>query len=202
MKNVTKLAVLFPGISYNGDRPLLYYGRKLAEKNGYTCKVLPYVYKGDRHIRGNVQKMEEAFQTLYAQAQELLADVDYDSFDEVLFISKSVGTVIAASYAKKLRGNGILYGSGEKAKLRHILYTPLEYTFRYEPENAVGFLGTADPWCVPEDVIRIAKEQNVPMHIYERADHSLETGDVSADLKILKDVMEKTAAFICGAEGT
>ena len=120
----------------------------------------------------------------------------------MLFISKSVGTVIAASYAKKLGGNGILYGSGEKAKLRHILYTPLEYTFRYEPENAVGFLGTADPWCVPEDVIRIAKEQNVPMHIYERADHSLETGDVLADLKILKDVMEKTTAFICGAEGT
>ena len=70
---MTKLAVLFPGIGYNGDRPLLYYGRKLAEKNGYACKVLPYVYKGDRHIRGNVQKMEEAFQ-LYVAANEMRLD--------------------------------------------------------------------------------------------------------------------------------
>jgi phosphoglycolate phosphatase len=140
--------------------------------------------------------MEEAFQKLYEQAREYLADVDYEAYDEVLFVSKSVGTVIAASYAKKLRENGIMYGTGEKAKLRHIFYTPLEYTFRYEPENAVGFLGTADPWCVPENVIRIAKERNVPMHVYEGADHSLETGDLSADLMILKDVMEKTAVFI------
>ena len=32
---VKKLAVLFPGIGYTTDRPLLYYAGKLAEQNGF-----------------------------------------------------------------------------------------------------------------------------------------------------------------------
>ena len=51
---------------------------------------------------------------------------------------------------------------------------------------------------MPEEVIRIAKERNVPMHVYEAANHSLETGDVTADIEILKDVMRKTETFIIG----
>ena len=189
---MSKLAILFPGIGYNCDRPLLYYGRKLAERNAYECIAVNYVYNGDMNIRGNVQKMEEAFKGLYLQAQDILSDVDYGRYDEVLFISKSVGTVIAAAYAKMLQDKRIC----ESSKLKHVLYTPLEYTFKYDPANAVAFLGTADPWCVPEEVIRIAKERKVPMHVYEAANHSLETGDVTADIEIPKDVMGKTEVFI------
>ncbi|MCR4585645.1 MAG: alpha/beta hydrolase [Lachnospiraceae bacterium] len=189
---MSKLAILFPGIGYNCDRPLLYYGRKLAERNGYECRAVNYVYNGDMNIRGNVQKMEEAFKELYLQAQEILSGEDTGRYDEVLFISKSVGTVIAAAYAKLLQDKKICDASG----IRHVLYTPLEYTFKYDPANAAAFLGTADPWCVPEEVIRIAKERNVPIHVYEAANHSLETGSVTADIEILKDVMEKTEVFI------
>ncbi|MCR4642205.1 MAG: alpha/beta hydrolase [Lachnospiraceae bacterium] len=189
---MSKLALLFPGIGYTCDRPLLYYGRKLAGKEGYELRTVSYVYDGDMNIRGNVQKMEEAFRALYGQARELLAGLEYERYEEVLFLSKSVGTVIAAAYAKELRDKGI----GGNTKLRHIFYTPLEYTFKYDPDEAIAFLGTADPWCVPEEVIRIAKVRKVPVHVYDNANHSLETGDVIADLNILKDVMENTEAFI------
>ena len=192
MKIMSKITIIFPGIGYNSDRPLLYYGRKLAERNGYECRTVPYVYQGDMNIRGDLQKMEEAFKALYLQAQGILADAGLEKYDDVLFISKSVGTVIAAAYAECLRDK-MICGTG---RLRHVLYTPLEYTFKYDTENAMGFLGTADPWCVPDEVIRIAKEQNVPVHVYEGANHSLETGDILADLNILKDVIEKTGAFI------
>ena len=191
---MSKLVILFPGIGYNCDKPLLYYGRKLAEQEGYECRMVPYVYDGDARIRGDRERMKKAFESLYAQAAEMLSGVEYGQYEEVLFLSKSVGTVIAAAYAKELREKGILPGAG--FWLRHVLYTPLEYTFQYEPENAVGFLGTADPWCVPEEVFRLAKKQGVPMHAYEGANHSLETADTFANLRVLADIMTKTKEFL------
>lgn len=37
-----KLAVLFPGIGYTCDKPLLYYGAKLAKSYGYEVKRVEY----------------------------------------------------------------------------------------------------------------------------------------------------------------
>ena len=45
----------------------------------------------------------------------------FDEYSEVLFISKSVGTIIASAYAEKY-----------KIKCCQILYTPLEQTFMFE----------------------------------------------------------------------
>ena len=39
---MSKLAVFFPGIGYNVDRPLMYYSRKIASKLGYEIRLLPY----------------------------------------------------------------------------------------------------------------------------------------------------------------
>lgn len=186
---MAKLAVVFPGIGYTCDKPLLYYAEDLAVQNGYESKRITYTLPGETRIRGNLEKMEEAFRILYARAEECLSDVEWKRYDEIVFISKSIGTVIAAAYATKLSG----------CEIRHILYTPLEYTFDHHPQNAIGFLGTADSWCVPEKVLSRAKEEGIPMHIYEGADHSLEIGNVLADLDTIKDVMERTKSFFqCG----
>ena len=45
-------------------------------------------------------------------------------------------------------------------------------------------------------MIRMSEAQDVPMHVYENANHSLETADTLHNLKILQDVMEKTKAII------
>ena len=185
---MAKLAIIFPGIGYTCDKPLLYYADTLAGQMGYEVKRILYALPGAASIRGNLEKMEEAFRTLYARAEECLSDVDWKQYDEIVFFSKSIGTVIAAAYAAKLSGMAI----------RHVLYTPLEYTFDHRPNNAIGFLGTADSWSVPEEVLKRAKEQGIPMHVYEGANHSLETGDTLADLDTVKDVMEKTKRFLQG----
>ena len=39
-----RLAVLFPGIGYHCDKPLLYYSARLARTAGY--RVLPVPYAG------------------------------------------------------------------------------------------------------------------------------------------------------------
>ena len=98
-----KLAVFFPGIGYHCDKPLLYYAKKLTQQCRYEeCISLSYSYDGG-NIRGNQQKMQQAFEALYAQAEEKLADVDFGKYSEILFISKSVGTIIASAYAQKYK---------------------------------------------------------------------------------------------------
>lgn len=65
-----KLAVFFPGIGYHCDKPLLYYSRKLAQECGYEETIaLSYTYDGG-NIRGNEEKMQQAFESLYEQAEK------------------------------------------------------------------------------------------------------------------------------------
>ena len=125
-----KLAIFFPGIGYHADKPLLYYSRKLAGEAGYEQIVLKYDYQAG-NIRGNKAKMEAAFHALYAQAEEQLAGVDVTAYAKVLFVSKSVGTIIASAYAQKLEE------AGTAVEIRHILYTPLEATYTFASERLI-----------------------------------------------------------------
>ena len=45
--------------------------------------------------------MKEVFDVLYQQAEKLLETIDFSKYENVLFISKSVGTVISSAYAQK-----------------------------------------------------------------------------------------------------
>lgn len=71
---MSKTAVYFPGIGYHCDKPLLYYSRSTADKLGYeNSRNISYTYKAG-NIRGNDEKMKEAYETLSAQAEDSLAD--------------------------------------------------------------------------------------------------------------------------------
>ena len=54
-----KLVIIFPGIGYHCDKPLLYYAKKLAKEHGYEEIVsLKYSYTG-KNIRGNEKNMQK-----------------------------------------------------------------------------------------------------------------------------------------------
>ena len=180
-----KLVVCFPGIGYHCDKPLLYYSRKLAVCAGYDhTLLLQYTYHKDG-LRGSPAALREAFDTLYAQAEAQLSAIDWPQYDDVLFLSKSIGTAVSAAFAQR---HGI--------PCRQILYTPLSLTFALAPQNALAFLGTADPWSDASSVAAAARANGTPLCLYENANHSLETGDVLHDLATLQDVMQKTQTFI------
>ena len=146
------------------------------------------------------------------QAKEQLGVVDWSACDEILFVSKSIGTIISAAYVAE-----------QKISCRQILYTPLEDTFRVEEALAeshkqtvsdkqttavqvqgtipsIAFIGTADPWSEVPRVIALSEKKGIPIFSYESANHSLETGDALECLEILTDVMTKTKAFLCKKE--
>jgi len=179
-----KLAVFFPGTGYNKDKPLLYYSRKIAKTYGYEELILEYNNLPD-NLKGNEEKMKEAVRLAYEQCAQSLFEVDFSSYDKVIFIGKSIGTVIAAKYAAD---NGIKAGK--------ILYTPVEATFMWQIDNAVAFIGDADSWSDVDNVKKLAEERGVALHVFPDCNHSLESNHIHSDLDIFKNVMKTTNDFV------
>lgn len=173
-----KLAVFFPGIGYHCDKPLLYYSGKLAAQYQYELVRISYTDLS--------RSLDEAFGQALAQTEKYLETVEWSLYDEILFISKSIGTAVAAAYAGR---HGI--------QCRNIYYTPLCQTFDYDPQMGIVFHGTGDPWAETGIIRKKCEEKNMPLYIVDDGNHSLEVADdTRRNLDILTDVMEKTERYI------
>ena len=74
--------------------------RKLAEAAGYEIRLLPYGGFPDK-VRGDRAKMEQSYETALAQAERMISDLDFEQYEEILFVGKSVGTIVAAAVASR-----------------------------------------------------------------------------------------------------
>ena len=209
---MSRLAVFFPGIGYTADRPLLHFSRRIAAAHGYEIRIMDY--KGfPSKVKGDRKRMEESFDIALGQAREMLSGVDLAEYEDILFIGKSIGTIVAAKIASE---------SPEKDRIRMILYTPLDDTFTFistpaegtyaslnkSPDGtiapdfgkAIAFTGDDDPWVGREKsrISALCKERGIPCTVIPRTNHSLESGDVFSDLKELYRIMEETERFIVG----
>ena len=178
-----KLAVLFPGIGYTCDRSLLYYAGKAAASLDYEVIRVPYG-GFPQGVKGNAEKMHQAFIMALEQAERLLSPVDWSAYDDIIFIGKSVGTVVAGAYAEKYR-----------IPARLVLLTPVMETFDFIRRPAIAFHGTADPWAKTEGVIRKC-EGTIPLYLTEGANHSLETGNVEKDIGTLLETIRTIKEYM------
>lgn len=183
-KTAPKLAVIFPGIGYTADKPLLYYTSRLARKHGYQIQTVSYGTLPE-NIKGDSVKMRQAFDLALAQTEESLRDIDWPSYGSILFISKSIGTAISSAYAAKYN-----------LKVKNILFTPLADTFSFPLQGSIAFHGTADTWAETAAIQTLADQKEVPLFLTKNANHSLETGDIQTDLSILKTTMDRVERFI------
>lgn len=197
---MSKIAVLVPGIGYTCDRPLLYFAGKLAQNSGYQIIRLGFRHLGGKkNLIGNEKKMKKVFEHALEQTDEQLDIDELTKAEEVFFISKSVGTVVAAAYEAGHRKKFAAAGTD----VRHIYFTPVAGTFAFmRPESGIAFHGTSDPWVEHALVVNACREKNVPLYITDNANHSLETGDVMEDLETLRKTMQIVAAFINQDNGT
>lgn len=183
-----KLAVFFPGIGYTVDKPLMHYCRNLVKKHGYDIKLIPYKGFPDK-VKGDQDKMVQSYEIALSQSVEMLAEVNFESYEEILFIGKSVGTIVAASLA---------CASEVKERIRMILYTPLTETFQFDFSDAIVFTGSADPWVGGKDskISLLCQQRNIPCFLIENGNHSLETQNVFEDLENIKTIMRETEKFL------
>lgn len=173
-----KIAVFFPGIGYHCDKPLLYYSGNIARQ--YQYEVVRVVY------RDLSRSVEEAFAEALRQTERDLEHVDWTQYEEVLFVSKSIGTAVACAYA-----------AGHKIRCRNIYYTPLEQTFDYDPQPGIAFHGTNDSWAGTEQITAKCREYGLLLQIIEGGSHSLEVqNDMQRNLAILQMVMTQTESYV------
>lgn len=210
--NETKRAIIFPGLGYGPDRPLLYYAGKLAREAGYNLVTVSYgeLPRVERPSPGkplDTGKLEECFRLALERAKQQLAGVlgalcggkpgqeqgkqsggtGTDCFPDILVISKSIGTAVGAAWAAS-RG----------LSPRQLLYTPVARTFAFPLAHSVAFHGTADPWIQAGDCVAGCRNAGVPLHLFAGANHSLEVADVQESIRHLARAMRLTAEFIDG----
>ncbi|MDO4491171.1 MAG: alpha/beta hydrolase [Lachnospiraceae bacterium] len=184
MKDMEKIALLFPGIGYHTDKPLLYYSKGLAAKHGY--RIIEVSYSGfPANVKGDAEKMKQCFQMALEQTEEILKE-EHLQRAELLVLAKSVGTAVAAAYLEKYH-----------LTAKCVYYTPVEQSFQFIRANSgIAFTGTADPWVETEIVKACCEKMQLPLTIIPEGNHSLETGDVFRDLEIIQEVMEETEKFL------
>ena len=183
-----KLAVLFPGIGYTPDRPLLHFTRRIAADLCYEIRPLPYT-GFPSNVRGDREKMIACFELALTQAKEMLSDVDWAVYDDILFIGKSVGTIVAAALAAQ---------NAARPRIRQVIYTPLEDTFSFPIRDGIVFTGSEDPWVggSASRIPALCRERGLPCSVIPGGNHSLETSNWADDLAQLRDVLQKTEQYI------
>ena len=168
-----KLAVMFPGVGYTMDCPLLYYASFLYEAKGYEQIHMKY---NSILLEPEVSREEK---TLRARDYiwEKVKEIDFSVYDEVVFLSKSFGTAEAGYLAEKLGINPT-----------QIYLTPVPRALPYIKEADTVVIGTADE-VYPECKAYFDEHGIKPLYV-EDADHSLEVkGKPFESLEILRDVM-------------
>ena len=168
-----KLVVMFPGVGYTMDCPLMYYASFLYEAKGYEQIHMKYnsiLFDPDLTKE---EKTLKAREYIWEKAK----DIDFSAYDEVVFLSKSFGTAEAGILAEKLGINPI-----------QVYLTPMPRALSYIKKTDTVVMGTADE-VYPECKAYCVAHGIKPLYI-EGANHSLEVeGKPFESLDILRDVM-------------
>ena len=183
---MSKTAVIFPGLGYSFDRPLLYFAAKLAVNAGYEIVKTAYPGCSRDLLKASKEELKEYSQSCVKAAVTILNEKGVSPVGDLLFISKSIGTGVAAACAAAYADTA-----------RHIYFTPLEETFEFvAPGSGVAFNGTNDSWADWKKVDALCKEKNIPLMTFEGANHSIETGNVIEDIGSLQKIMSEVEAYI------
>lgn len=171
------LIVLFPGAGYTNDKPLLYYAGLKYYTKGYESIKINY---GD--CLKNDKSFDEKIEITKKFVLEQINGIDFSIYDDILFVSKSLGTVISGWIADTL-----------EIKARHIYLTPIEKTLQFIKSNkniSVIIAGTKDK-LMDVDVLKTHCEQEqIKLELIYDTDHSLELlGDTDINIDILKRIV-------------
>ena len=180
-----KIAVVFPGVGYTKDRPLLYYAGKLAVKKGY--ELIHMDFSGIDWSKEKLKDrnfMRETVLECLRRTKEKIGGINPQT--EPVFISKSIGTVVATAYASQ---NGL--------NAKHICFSPLEEIGDYiSKESGILFYADADPFADYKAIEKIRDKKNLTAYDIQGGNHSLETGDVIKDIKNLNEIMTVVDKFL------
>jgi len=184
------LVVLFPGMAYPIDAPLLRFARLSALAQGQDVLELEYAFQAVRAPLG-----EGAEEALVAEVREVVERARPATYRRLLFVSKSLGTRIAPAVAQ-----------AAGLRVDHVLLTPVPSTIpTIEGSGAWVVAGDADPVLPRPWLDRLAQDGTLRLKVIRGGDHALEIpGDVARSLDALATtttrVEEAIASCIAAAQ--
>ena len=187
-----RLAVLYPGMRYSCDRPLLYYTTEILLSRGYDVLQLWSNY-GTAEF-DQLSQSEKTIQ-LISDGQALLrAGQEMSTYQQTMLCGKSLGTLTMAF---------ILNQDQHLNRAATVWFTPLIHlppvAQAIQEISAPAFVAgsQADATFSSGSLDKIKSNSNVQVFSTDGADHSLEIpGDPNQSLQILNQVMAELSAFI------
>lgn len=165
-----KIVISFPG-ARGCEIPLLYFGAKHFEDMGYEKRFIGY--PASREI---------TLENVLNNALEMLRDMDWNQYEDIVFVAKSLGTVVSCTVRERL---------GIPAKL--VLFTPLEETLPYiRKDNSVllSAMGDREPYLEASRLTELCEQERIRCHIEPGVGHRMEVaGDLRRNLEIVYRVV-------------
>ena len=189
-QNSNVLAVLLPGMGYTLDRSLMDYSKNLAVEKGYDVLPIEYGFQAVRKKidKDNMKDVEVAINESY-ELLKLSLEIRYE---KVIFIGKSLGTVVQRMLEEKIRKENY---DGE---IINIYLTPIDKTCELGiKENSLVVCGTKDPMITSENREKLSHMSNINYIEVDGAGHSLAIKNVvMRSIEALKTVIYAEKEFI------
>ncbi len=178
----TTLIVMIGGAGYTLDAPLFHYIRKSSVQSG--CDVLRVEY-GYRIAQISYNKID--INKLISDSLSIINLCLEKGYKRVIFVSKSLGTVIAGEVAKIIGYN----------RITHIFLTPIEGAIPHMMESkGLVIIGAADNLFPTERVQLILSNTNLNIHLIKDGNHGIEVDDFEDSIRMLTDVIRLSIDYI------
>ena len=178
-----KLIVLFPGRNYPVECPTLYYARQVALIKGYKCISIHYSdISKDRSI-----ELSSLADILESEVNNQLEQIDWSTYRDIIFVSKSIGTVIAGRYAQK-----------NNLQVKNIYLTPLKETMNYMwSDNSIVVIGEDDEYINFNYLFDYCKKNNIIIYPFKGVGHSFnDKVHIDKSISILNDIVNIYKQYI------
>ncbi len=186
------LALIYPGLRYSCDKPLLYYTTNLLLERGYDVLQLRANYRTPQFQ--DLSQADRTIQLIEDGKALLNAGRQAKSYSNLLLTGKSLGTLTMAFIFNEDRN--LL--NAKTIWLTPLLHLPPVSQISLELTGPAFVVGSdADPTFESEPVTKIQSMSNTTTQIIKHANHSLEIpGEPLRSLQILTQVMENLNSFL------
>ena len=188
-----KVAIVFPGLAYSSQMPVLYYSIKAVLASGINALAVDYDYSNIPEFLE--QSQETRSEWLIEDVEAALRVITEDENQQVVcLVGKSLGTLALGHLLEKYE---------DLRDVKTVWLTPLiknpelmEQMLAYT-KDAVLVIGTVDPHYGSDIIDRFNLSTQLSGIVIDGANHSLEIeGDVTKSLRVLLQIVSIIEQFL------
>lgn len=189
---VDKFAVIFPGLGYTCDKPMLYYTSKLLLARGYDVLQLWTDYNDPAF--DELPRAEQTFQLIEDGKALLAAGLQVKNYSNLLLAGKSLGTLTMTFIISE----DLRYSSEKTIWFTPLMHLPPVSRAILDLSGKAFVAGSdSDLTYESQAVADLQSNTNVTTLTIRQANHSLEIpGDPIRSIQIISQVMAQLAAFL------